>query len=307
MILDQLNQIIDNDIAMIYGETGAGKSKTVKQIALESAQAGKKVKFIDTERNLSKADIAEISKSGKYIYNPTWDGLEKEIANIGKFDLLVVDSIGMPALKHYAGMKLNQKGQAMLDMIGVLGKIKDWCYNNNSIALVTNQNQSAMAAAGKQDYILRPFGDKAQYVVKEIWRMSLVESKPDRTLSTLSAYRSRDLGRFTVIANVIITDKGTKIDLKYQSKEVGISPDVFESLSNQIVSAASMTELAHIGAKIQGLTNEMSTNQRDILRQAYAARKQAIEKEVNMTSLDDMVSDPGLEAEIEWAQQEGLL
>lgn len=43
-----------NDVPEIFGDTGTGKTAFVKKVAHDAVEAGKKVFFLDTERNFTK-------------------------------------------------------------------------------------------------------------------------------------------------------------------------------------------------------------------------------------------------------------
>ena len=58
---DLVKNIVGCDVLEIFGDTGSGKSKFVHALALEALNSGKKVFFLDTEKNLSSADIAKLN------------------------------------------------------------------------------------------------------------------------------------------------------------------------------------------------------------------------------------------------------
>ncbi len=74
-----------NDVLEVFGDTGSGKSKFVHALALEALNSGKKVFFLDTEKNLSSADIARLN--GAYRYTPVFDEIKKTTQNLPAVDL----------------------------------------------------------------------------------------------------------------------------------------------------------------------------------------------------------------------------
>jgi hypothetical protein len=50
---DFIKNLVGSDVLEIFGDTGSGKSKFVHALALDALGAGRKVFFLDTERNLN--------------------------------------------------------------------------------------------------------------------------------------------------------------------------------------------------------------------------------------------------------------
>ena len=193
----------------LFGDTGSGKSKFVHSLALEAIKAGKAVYFLDTERNLSKADVEQLGVS--YHYTP----ILKEIRDIvltklPKVDLVIIDSVGLPILTRFATYTMKERGNALLDLIAIVGRLKEWAYENNALAVVTNQPESEF---GKQEgEIRKPFGDKACFAAKEIWRtLKLKTGLANSTTCSIESFRSRSMRSGISIMRIEISDDGTKI------------------------------------------------------------------------------------------------
>jgi len=217
-VLDWLKELSENDIVELFGPTGTGKSKFALEVARKTIRDGGKVIFIDTEKNLSKRDRMGLGEA--YHYLPVFGDLVKFAQNLPKGDLLILDSAGFPILTRFAQMKLDARGTALLDLINLFGRCKEWCYTNNSVALITNQPESELARMGKpENYELKPFGDKAQFATKEIWKTELEKSQKDATTVVLiKAFRSRNIKPNELIARVSISDSGVSITPKYKAE-----------------------------------------------------------------------------------------
>jgi RecA/RadA recombinase len=207
-LLDMIFDYVGNDVLEVFGDTGSGKTAFVKKVAYEAAAAGKKVFYLDTERNLTKNDI-DLLKKCKYQYTPVIDEIDKVIQTLPAGDVVILDSVGFPVLTTFARMNMKQKGDALLKMIAIFGSLKEWAYKNNGIVLVTNQPESEFNKA--PNHILRPFGDKSQFAAKEIWETIKDSSSPDLTKSTIKAFRSRSVGHGKRLATMNINDAGVEV------------------------------------------------------------------------------------------------
>lgn len=207
-LLDLIFDYVGYDVLEVFGDTGSGKTAFVKRVAYEAANAGKKVFYLDTERNLTKNDI-DLLKKCKYQYTPVIGEIDRVIQNLPAGDLVILDSVGFPVLTTFARMSMKQKGDAFLLLIAIFGSLKEWAYKNNGVVLVTNQPESEFNKG--PNHVLRPFGDKSQFAAKEIWETVKQDSKPGLTSSTIKAFRSRSVGRGTHIASMKITNDGVEV------------------------------------------------------------------------------------------------
>ena len=204
-----LKELVGDDVLEIFGDTGTGKSKFVHALALEALAAGKTVFFLDTERNLSKNDVEKLGSS--YQYTPVFSEIKTLMTGSPKkVDLLIIDSIGLPILTRFALLSMKEKGNALLDLIAVVGKLKEWAYQNNALVVITNQPESEFGKS--QDEIRRPFGDKAQFAAKEIWLTRKLKTGFETgTKCGLESFRSRSMKNGLSVLQIEITDQGTKI------------------------------------------------------------------------------------------------
>lgn len=207
-VISMIRAFVGDDVLQMFGPTGSGKSKFALECARQALAEGLKVFYLDTERNLTDADIASL-KGCAYKYTPVLEEIDKACQNIPNVDIVIIDSIGFPILTKYARLSMKQRGDALLKMIAIFGDLKIWAYKNNGIALVTNQPESDFNKS--PDHVFRPFGDKSQFACKEIWRTDITKRGPKSTKIKVTAFRSRSVGHRTEIAYMEVTDAGVSI------------------------------------------------------------------------------------------------
>ncbi len=204
---EYIKELVGDDILELFGDTGTGKSKFVHALALEAITAGKKVYFLDTERNLSREDVKALGDC--YHYTPLFAEIkELVLKKLPKCDMVVIDSVGLPILTRFATYSMKERGNALLDLIAVVGRLKEWAYENSALAVITNQPESEF---GKQEGDIRkPFGDKACFAAKEIWLTRKLKAS-GMTRCSIESFRSRSMKSGLNILQLEITDSGTKI------------------------------------------------------------------------------------------------
>ena len=207
-LLDLLQQYVGDDVMQVFGDTGTGKSKFALEVAREAIAAGKKVYYLDTERNLTTEDIASL-EGCEYKYTPVLDEIDKIVQKLPAVDVVILDSIGFPVLTSYARLSMKQKGDALLKLIAIFGDLKIWAYRNNGVAIVTNQPESEFGK--EKGHIFRPFGDKSQFACKEIWKTEFEHRSPTETKVSIKSFRSRSMGQRTKITSLKITDNGVEV------------------------------------------------------------------------------------------------
>lgn len=207
-LLDMIHGYVGNDVLEAFGDTGSGKSKFALTIAKDAIKAGKKVYYLDTERNLTEADIASL-KGCEYKYTPVIEEIDKLVQKLPAVDVVIIDSIGFPVLTSYARLSMKQKGDALLKLIAIFGDLKKWAYLNNGIAIVTNQPESEFNK--EPGHVLRPFGDKSQFAAKEIWKTEITSRNERETNVIIKSFRSRSVGHGAKIACMKITGAGVEV------------------------------------------------------------------------------------------------
>ena len=209
-LLKVIKDDYEADILEVFGDSGSCKTKLMVLIALEGKRDGKKVRFVDTERNLRKAEIAALGDSYQYLPGISdLNGFCKKLPTDP--DIIIIDSIGYPILTEFSKMSANQKGSALMQLIAWFGDLKDWAINNNKLVIVTNQPDSDFAK--EAGYINRPFGDKARFAAKEIWEMKRLGMQQGVTKSAIRTFRSRIKGYGLDVAQIEINDNGTIIKM----------------------------------------------------------------------------------------------
>jgi|GEM_PF-2325334 len=208
----------DGDVVQIFGDSRIGKSKLAVQLAKEAMMKGDRLLYIDTERNLSEKD--RLMLKDNYVVCLDIVALKDLIYNLDDdIDIVILDSIGMPVLITFAEMSTKERGEALLMMSAIFGRLKKWCFKTGGFAIVTNQTKSEMSAGisggrnqKKKLEDLPPFGDKTKYIAKNILFMGLVERGINLTHSQLRAWGCRDLAKGTTVADIYITNEGTRVE-----------------------------------------------------------------------------------------------
>ena len=221
-IFDNIDELIEFGVGQIFGDTGTGKTAFCREIAEQAADAGKKVVYWDSEGNMTRKQRASMNehKNIKYVLDRDWhhiknmlnDDLSKGAYKLGKCDLFILDSIGVPVLGIYGTMKQNQKGEALQGMQGLLYNLTVWAEANDAVVIVTNQPVSEMNKTKEEIADRHPFGDKAMFFTKEILKIVIGERNEYKTVCHLLAWRSRSRGRGAMLGKVTISDKGTEIE-----------------------------------------------------------------------------------------------
>jgi RecA/RadA recombinase len=207
-VLEKVVKIVGHDTLQIFGDSGSGKTTFVTKIAVDSALQGKKVVFIDSERNLPDGFKHE---NVTYFYSPRLVDIVNRCANLPAADLYILDSIGFPVITQFSLADMKRRGDMLLKCVTLTHFLKTATWKNKAIAIVTNQPQSAFGKNIGLDE-RNPFGDKAMYGYKEIWRTYLDKADVDETICTIKAWRSRKFGRGKVLFQIRIADD--KIEVK---------------------------------------------------------------------------------------------
>lgn len=271
-LLDTFKQIVGNDVAMLFGDTGSGKTRICHSLALETIGNAGRVIYLDTERNLSGKQLEGLGPA--YFYTPVFEEIKQRIRSLPPADLAVIDSVGMPILIQYSRMNMRDRLYAFLEMASMLGELKDWTYRNKALAVVTNQPVSEFEPDPKKaDEPRDPFGGKSKFVAKEIWQTSMVSRDRKATRLLLTAFRSRELAFGTVIAELAVTDEGLQSQVKLDRV---VSAELHKSLGDEILRATSVKELKEIGARINSLKHQLTEEQGKWLREAWATRRKEL-------------------------------
>jgi len=225
--MDFVEELLEGipDIVEIYGETGSNKSSLVIELAKNKARRGLKVLYIDTERNLTKSQIEEMKKLGVvYEYLPEFKQLVSFIDSLNKkYDFLILDSVGLPALGEFARSNMKGKGSILLNVQAILYSLKIYTARHGCYAVVINQPSSEMNKVEYVQYMSKfrkefklvktnPFGDKGSFYVKEILRSIVVSRGNGKTVCEVFAWRSRRYAFGTPVLQIV--REGNKLDVK---------------------------------------------------------------------------------------------
>ncbi len=204
------------DIIQLFGDTGTQKSYLTWQMMKELAKDNKKVLYIDTERNIVNEEIKELEKlKVKYVFIPSFDELICYFDEIDKkYDWIVIDSIGLPALGKFAVENLQGKGNILLNIQAMLYKLKILSAKNNCYILAINQPTSEM---NKTEYVTYqptgwnrqfrfiktdPFADKGNFFCKETIRTINIFENNQKTITDLLTWKSRKYPKYMTLARL---------------------------------------------------------------------------------------------------------
>jgi RecA/RadA recombinase len=207
-LYEKLLSIVGMDVVEIFGPSGSGKSTFAYMVVLDALKLGKKVFFLDAERNLN---LDKIPEGLDYRYTPDYNMILNIARNLPPADLYVLDSLGMSVLPMYAEAPMDRRGLMLLKAISLMEYFKLATYRNKALAIITNQPISSFGKQTPEDE-LRPWGDKAIYMTKEVWRTFLMGSKENETTCEIRSWRSRRFGRGKLLFKLMITDRGVSVE-----------------------------------------------------------------------------------------------
>jgi RecA/RadA recombinase len=211
-LLDILYELIEDDLLQIFGHTGTGKTSIAMKAAFEGRERKKSVIYLDTEHNITKNQVKDIKKLGiVYEYIPKFDNLYTFIKKLSKYDIVIVDSLGLPVLAMFADANMKEKGVALQKMIAISAFLKNYANENHALVIVLNQPESDMNKDPLTER--KPFGDKSAYCYKEIISSKFAKGgrTENKTTIVVKAFRSRSCGMGTKLFTVEITGAGIKV------------------------------------------------------------------------------------------------
>lgn len=216
-IFDRVMERFGPTMIEVFGHTGTGKSKAAMALALSAAKSGRKVCYIDTEKNVPPDEVALLTElGGTYKLVASLKELKtlthEELSGMGDFGLIVVDSIGMAGLKAIACTSTKtHTGQVFLDIIAILAKLQEWLFTRDALVYVVNQPESEFGKS--EGHELREFGDKARFIPPHVLWSKLDRSTQAISEMTFTAYRSRSFGKGAPVFKVQVTPAETKLML----------------------------------------------------------------------------------------------
>lgn len=202
-----MHGIIGDDVGMIFGATGTGKSMLLRATIQSAVQQGIKVAMCDTETNYIQEDIDWLQANTEYKRTSKLKGIIDWAEKLGKgYKFLAVDSLGGPAYGEWvrAGM-----GKQSLDIFKDMARagfaVQQYCRDNDAMAILVNQPTSEFG--GKDSKEQEPFGGKSNFYWKEVMKTVYVERKEGSSIMRLDAYKSRHHSPDRVIGQIGISNK----------------------------------------------------------------------------------------------------
>lgn len=220
------------DLIELFGPSGSGKSEFAVQVARSALEdADKDVLFVDTERNIGQME--DIS-GAEYVYVPEWHDIYHYINGTASslssdpfgentpnkksipdgFDVVVLDSIGFPALVQYGKYRVADDAEQFKvfnELQVITGELKKYAQHNDALVIVTNQPKSDLADAEDPD----PFGDKSIFGFKEVWKTHKDSSSEIATNCSINSFRSRQSGKGKTLFELNISDDGVEVTSRY--------------------------------------------------------------------------------------------
>lgn len=220
------------DLIELFGPSGSGKSEFAVQVAQSALQdANKDVLFIDTERNIGEMDRID---GADYVYIPEWHDIYSYVNSSssnpsssafgenttnskgipGGYDVVVLDSIGFPALIQYGKYRVADDAEQFKvfnELQVITGELKKYAQKNEALVIVTNQPKSDLSDADDPD----PFGDKSIFGFKEVWKTDKASTSEIRTKCEVNAFRSRQSGKGKSLFQLSISDEAVDVTSKY--------------------------------------------------------------------------------------------
>jgi len=241
MLYEAVEKMVGKEDAFeIFGNSGSGKTTFAVELAKEYLAKGKKVLYIDTEKNIRVKPPEKM----EYAYAPSFDemysilvkntdkgklvnldavkdNIDKALGLTKKYDLVVLDSMGLPILGKFALMDMRQKGVILLACEAISALLKHYSHKHSSLVLVTNQPQSEMRKSSNPYAVLWPFGEKSAFFYKEIWKTRLVTSRyaDGFTKCYIELFRGSLGPRGTPLFELKISNNGIKIDNLYEKEQ----------------------------------------------------------------------------------------
>ena len=223
---DKLLELTGNHLIEIYSDTGNGKSRLVYHIATEAERSGKKVLYLDTEKSLPVGYEKHLKNYEVHTAKTALDLLRQLIARIRRardedFNLIVVDSIGLPVLAALPEMDMRERGDAFQLMASLRFQMMGFAFEHG-LTIATNQPVSELAQVsvrGKAPKVaagepLPPFGGKSEFMAKLILRSEAVQKAPKQSIFKLVVYKAREHGQEYEFARFTVDDKGVSIEWK---------------------------------------------------------------------------------------------
>jgi len=207
--------LVGNDLLQIFGPSGSGKSTFSYLIMKNALELGKRVYWLDSERNLPESVVEALKTSYSsltYVYTPVFSEVMNFARNLPQADLYVLDSLGFSVLPQYAEASMDERGRMLLKAVSLTQYFKIATYRFKALAVITNQPVSAFGKTGVSEEELHPFGDKSVYGYKSIWRTYIDKAGESETVCLIKAWRDRTFGRGKLLFKLKISSGGVDVE-----------------------------------------------------------------------------------------------
>ena len=206
-LYEKVINIVGFDIFQVFGESGTCKTTFALELAKSAIKQGKKVVYIDTERN-----VTDIPNGIEYYYAPEIEKISDFLRNPPKADVYILDSVGFALVGEIA-----EKGRKHIQ--DLIQKVQAWAYilkkmtyRHKALALLVNQPKSTYRAGENVNIEeVPPVGGKLIFGTKEVWRTSIAKMTAESTVAHVTAWRSRKYGRGRVLFEVKVSDTGAVV------------------------------------------------------------------------------------------------
>jgi RecA/RadA recombinase len=204
-----LSGIVGNDIMLIFGDSGVGKTKMACQIGIDAAREGMNVIYYDHEMNIDKK-VVEFIKQNNITYRPIPDyrdvmKLPENTMESQHSDLIIIDSATLCITGKWFSSSMQIKGALLQQLQGMYYAVKQWCSINKKTAIIIAQPISSMG----DRKTIEPVGDKAQFMTKTILYLNSDKGlHGDHTNRKVQIFKSRTIPDKTLVTSFETTEYG---------------------------------------------------------------------------------------------------
>lgn len=205
---DWLVTLTNYDLLQIFAGTGAGKTKVALLFANRIAVEGRKVLYLDSERNLDQATIDAAPFNYEYI--ASMDDLFKRVQRFRReeWDVIIIDSPTIFITEMWFGRRQDEHGKLLQELQAIYGALKRHCHNKRACSIITGQPTSTMV-----ENVRDVMGDKAAFFVKECIYIEYDQNPEGGAIKRQMIFqKSRNHAPLTPICELVIDENGAHLD-----------------------------------------------------------------------------------------------
>lgn len=206
-MIEFIRLLTDGGVLGIMGDSGAGKTKTCLMIAHKVAAYGGKVKYLDTENNLSERNVRG---QFTYKYVETLREMTKDAQEVVKqnWDLYIVDSASIFVTARRAVTDMRENGDMQSALHNMFWELNHWSKRTGAAVIVVLQPASTMVSADR-----KPMLDKGEFFTKNLLDIKYVKDADNNVKRRdLVFFKARDFANNHVISKITIEDAGARLD-----------------------------------------------------------------------------------------------